>query len=145
MKANPSLRWGPGDFTPDPDDRYEAEERAAEAIEAEANKVLELVEDNIDSNDSPLMDSLWAAELMVALRESKSVFSRLRDGQTLEQAMVSAAGSDHFRHLMRCADVADDWIADQIQAAAVDKVDEAETRWAEDRGEDRFDALNGGW
>lgn len=111
---------------PPEDDRYEAEQRAAERIEADADKVRELVEDNLDATDSPVMSNEWTAGLMLALRESKPVLALLCAGKTLEQAMVSAAGSDHFRHLMRCADVADSWIAEQIEGAAADEVDAAD-------------------
>lgn len=111
---------------PPEDDRYEAEQRAAERIEADADKVRELVEDNLDATDSPLMDNAWAAGLLIALRESKPIFNALCSGHTLEQAMAVASGADHFRALLACAETADSWIAEQIEGAAADEVDAAD-------------------
>jgi len=130
---------------PPEDDRYVAEQRAAERIEADADQVRELVLDNLDATDSPVMSNEWTAGLLIALREAKPIFNALCRGYTLEQAMAVASGADHFRALLACAETADSWIAEQITAAASDAMDDAAASWHEDRGEARFDALNGGW
>lgn len=107
-------------------DRDEAVRAAAERIEADAGKVLELVADNLDATDSPVMSNEWTAGLMLALRESKPIFNALCSGHTLEQAMAVASGADHFRALLACAETADSWIAEQIEGAAADEVDAAD-------------------
>lgn len=108
---------------PPEDDRADAIEREAERIAADADKVRELVLGELDALDSPVMSNEWTAGLLIALRESKPIMALLCMGYPLEQAMARAAGADHFRTLLRCADTSDAWIATLIDQAAEEAVD----------------------
>jgi hypothetical protein len=97
--------------------------RAAEHIEADANKVRELVEDNIDAIDSPICSDSYTVPLLIALRELTPMFKRLCHGETLEKATTTPDEAQHFRALLRFADSSDAWIAKLIRTAAAEEVD----------------------
>lgn len=111
---------------PPEDGRADAMEREAERIEADADKVRELVEDNIDAIDSPICADVWPVELLITLRDTRMLFSALCNGRTLEEAMRLAPGIDAFRVLLRLSDRADEWIAKLIDQAASEAADTME-------------------
>lgn len=124
--------WLAAPYT-DGDDRALAEERESERIAGDSDKVRELVTDNLDAIDSPLMSESWTADLLIALRESRPILNALCRGYTLEQAMSKCSGADHFRALLVAADAADRWIAEQIRGAAAEAVDDAQREvWGEE-------------
>lgn len=99
--------------------------RAGERIEADADKVRELVTDNAGAIDDP-MCSAMASDLVIALRELRPVFDRLCHGDTLEAATKTPDEAQHFRTLLRASETADGWIAKLIDQEAASQVDAPE-------------------
>lgn len=99
--------------------------RAAERIEADTDKVRELVEDAAGTIDDPMCTTL-ATDLTICLRELRPVFGRLCHGFTLEEATKSPDEAQHFRTLLRASETLDAWVAEQIKASAAEEVDAAE-------------------
>lgn len=96
---------------------------AGERIEGDADKVRELVTDNLGVADDPGCDTDFAADLLICLRELHGVFDRLTHGDTLEAATKTPDEAQHFRTLLRSAKRSDEWIAGLIDQAAAEEVD----------------------
>jgi hypothetical protein len=123
-RLNPYTMRGPGDFDPPEDDpRDLAIESAGERIEADADKVRELITDAAGSIDDPMCSDM-ATDLLIALRELNYVFDRLTRGDTLEMATKTPDEAQYFRTLLRASNTADLWIAKLIQQEAASEVDD---------------------